>query len=135
MKRRDMVYNSFGGLCAYTGKPLADDWQIDHIIPVSHPVWYQPEEQRKRVWNISYFKHDAENLVPCCRIINHYKRDLDLEGFRKYIMGLHIRLAKLPKKTRVSRTERRKEYLYEVAELFGITTDKPFDGVFYFESL
>jgi 5-methylcytosine-specific restriction endonuclease McrA len=32
-KLRFQVYNKYNGLCAYTGTPLDDDWQVDHIIP------------------------------------------------------------------------------------------------------
>lgn len=31
MNKRQVVYNKFNGLCAYSGKPLQDDWQIDHM--------------------------------------------------------------------------------------------------------
>lgn len=34
MNKRERIYNKFGGLCAYSGTPLEDDWQIDHICPV-----------------------------------------------------------------------------------------------------
>ena len=51
--------------------------------------------------------NNPDNLLPACRV--HYKRSLDLEGFRSYMKNFHIRLAKLPK----------------VAELFDITPDKP----------
>jgi 5-methylcytosine-specific restriction endonuclease McrA len=114
MNKRDMVYNSFNGLCAYTGKPLGGDWQIDHIIPVCHPVWYQPYETRKSWLGISYNKNDAENLLPACRMVNHYKRSLDLEEFRKYMLNFHVRLSKLPKKTMIKKTQKRKEYMHKV---------------------
>jgi 5-methylcytosine-specific restriction endonuclease McrA len=32
-KKREQVYKKYGGRCAYTGTPLKDDWQVDHIIP------------------------------------------------------------------------------------------------------
>lgn len=34
MTKRERIYNKFGGLCAYSGTPLEDDWQIEHIDPV-----------------------------------------------------------------------------------------------------
>lgn len=127
-KKRQQVFLKFGGLCAYTGKPLdLHTWQVDHICPQRHYKWFQPSTVGSC--------HDIENLLPALRIINHYKRALDLEGFRHYILTLHTRLKKLPKKTVVPATARRKAYLLEVAELFGVTEDKPFSGVFYFETL
>jgi len=132
-KRRDLVYNMYGGKCAYTGQPLDDKWNIDHVIPQCSVWWGCPELLKED--GIYYSCNDAENMVPCLAIINHYKRSLDLEGFRKYISTLHIRLAKLPKKTSRPQTQRRIEYLNKVALLFGVTVDKPWSGVFYFETL
>lgn len=136
-KLRQQVYDKYGGLCAYTGKPLGDDWQVDHQTSVCKHSWdaaYNcgtPEEYLQKVKEVNRL----ENLFPACRIVNHYKRGLDLEGFRRYMSNFHIRLGKLPKKTLVPATQRRKEYLYKVAELFDITPDKPFSGQFYFETL
>lgn len=44
---REILYDLWGGLCAICGDPLGDNWEADHIIPVS-----------KGGWTI------AENLVP-----------------------------------------------------------------------
>ena len=114
---REQVYNKFNGLCAYTGTRLKDDWQVDHIVPVSNGG-----------------TNDIENLLPAQRIVNHYKGALPLKAFREwYLGGLHLRLKKLPKNPKAENSIRHKAYLLEVAELFGISIDKPFDGVFYFE--
>lgn len=125
---RQQIYDKFGGRCAYTGKPLGDDWQIDHIISkgfaLSNAGGYLYSD-------INSF----DNLFPSLRIVNHYKRDLDLEGFRVYMLNFHKRLAKLPRNTMVVRTMRRKEYMYKVADAFDITPENPFCGTFYFETL
>ena len=34
MTKRERIYNKFGGLCAYSGTSLEDDWQIDHVKPI-----------------------------------------------------------------------------------------------------
>lgn len=124
----------YGGKCAYTGKPLDDDWQIDHKTPRCHYIWHQPEDTRNK-FGIKYSCNDAENLMPSLRIVNHYKRSLDIEQFRQYMKQFHKRLGRLPNKTRVSRTEKRKSYMTEVANAFGITQDNPFCGIFYFENI
>lgn len=115
---RELIKNKFGGLCAYTGKPLGEDWQIDHIKP-------------KRMGGTN----DIQNLVPTIKIINHYKRGLGLEGFRKYMLSFHKRLAKLPKNPMTPQSMRRKKYLSDIAMFFEITPMKPFSGTFYFETL
>ncbi len=122
-KLREEIRQKFGGLCAYSGTPLKDDWQVDHLIPKCHVR--------------NYFDHNnIDNLLPSQRIINHYKRSLSLAEFKAWYLGkLHERLGKLPKKTNNPKAMERKRYLLEVAELFGITEDKPFSGTFYFETL
>ena len=127
-KLRAQIFEKYGGLCCYTGTPLEPDWQIDHLI------------SRKFYKRWGHFMDtevdDISNMVPCQRIINHYKRGLHLEEFRTDRMAtLHKRLAKLPKNPRYMDGQRRKDYLLKVAELFGITKDKPFGGKFYFETL
>ena len=136
-KERQKVFEKFDGRCAYTGKPLDDKWQVDHatskvmhrFITYTTMIDYdQLQDKLKDVDNIN-------NLLPAISIVNHYKRGYDIEGFRVRMKGLHKRLAKLPKKTIVERTAKRKKYLLEVAELFDINIDKPFSGVFYFEQI
>lgn len=139
MKRstRAAVFAKYNGRCAYTGKVLNHDWQVDHMESQfktrydAHRECCTEEETKARIKACNAI----ENLMPAQRIVNHYKSNFGLEGFRQYMLKLHIRMAKLPKKTSVPRTAKRIEYLREVADLFGITVDKPFSGKFYFETL
>jgi 5-methylcytosine-specific restriction endonuclease McrA len=127
-KDREAIKQKFGGKCAYTGTDLKDDWQVDHLEPLIRNWWT----------NTAMFKdnHKSENLFPVQKIVNHYKGSLDLETFRTwYLGGLHERLKKLPKNPKTEKSAKRKAYLIEVAELFGITIDAPFSGAFYFETL
>lgn len=111
------VYNKFNGRCAYCGLPLEDDWQVDHLTP-------------KRNGGTD----DISNLLPCLKMLNHYKRALPLEMFRvDWLGGLHKRLPKLPKNPRTENGRRRKEYMLKIAKCFNITPEKPFGGQFYFE--
>ena len=80
--------------------------------------------------------HNIDNMLPSQKIVNHYKGSLCLETFRTwYLAGLHERLKKLPKNPKTEKSIKRKKYLLEVAQLFGITEHKPFSGTFYFETL
>ncbi len=125
-KLRAKVRNKYNGFCAYSGTPLEDDWQIDHIIP-------------KIKFELGFEKGDPDdinNLVPTQRLINHYKRGLSLNEFRDwYLGGLHERLAKLPKNPRTEKSKRHVAYMRKVAGYFNITETRPFSGVFYFEQL
>ena len=126
-KDREIIKQKFGGKCAYTGTKLKDDWQIDHIEPLirncNNTVMFENN-------------HKLDSMFPAQKIVNHYKRHLSLESFRTWILGyLHERLKKLPKNPKTEKSIKRKAYLIEVAQLFGITEDKPFSGKFYFETL
>ena len=137
MTKREKIRLKFNGLCAYSGKPLGEDWQVDHI---KSKVQHQYDTFKKGL-NIVDERaelnkiHHIDNLFPACRIVNHYKRSLDLEQFRSYMRSFHLRLAKLPKNTKVPRTQKRKEYMMKVAQVFDITPEKPFSGIFYFETV
>lgn len=126
MTRRERIYNKYNGLCAYSGTKLEDDWQIDHMEPVVRLCGKK----------MSPDNDNEENMYPSQKLINHYKHSLSLDDFRNWLLGgLHKRLDKLPKNTRVQKSINRKKYLLKIASYFGITPDKPFDRVFYFEKV
>lgn len=137
---RILVYEKYNGLCAYTGKPLDDKWQVDHMTSKIKYMWnvvyggiggYTVEGIQEKAKQVD----DISNLMPALWIVNHYKRSLDLEGFRDRMMTFHKRLAKLPKKTSKPATEKRIAYMRQVSDAFDITPDRPFSGKFYFENL
>lgn len=127
MKKRDRIYQKYNGLCAYSGTPLEDDWQIEHINPVVRNWWTDTK--------IFPENDNEENMVPVQKIINHYKHSYDLEEYRKLLSGLHLRLKKVAKNPYTEKGKKRKEYILKVAAYFGITEDKPFTGKFYFETI
>ena len=125
-KIRQQIYNKFNGLCAYSGTPLEDDWQIEHIKPIRRLLNgkgnYCPENE------------SIDNMIPVQKIINHYKHSLSLEEFRTWYLGnLHLTLQKLPKNPISERSIKKVAYLRKIAGYFGITENKAFDGLFYFE--
>ncbi len=124
---RETIKMKFDGKCAYSGTPLEDDWQVEHIQPI------------RRNWDGTCMfpnDHQEANMVPVQKIINHYKHSLDLETFRTWLLGgLHERLKKLPKNPYAPSSIKRKDYLLKVAGYFGISEDKPFKGTFYFEEV
>lgn len=68
-KMRQVVYDKFGGRCAYCGREIAyKDMQIDHI----HPQYLGG-------------CNDMENLYPSCRMCNFRKGTSSIENFRKEI--------------------------------------------------
>lgn len=107
-KTREEVYRKYDGHCAYCGREIAyKDMQVDHFLPL-------------RTWGIEDAgTDDISNLMPSCRMCNHYKRAHTLETFRRYI-------AEIPRKLR-------ENYIYKVGVVYGnvIENEKPIE--FYFE--
>ena len=105
---RQAVYEKFGGRCAYCGRKIEyRDMQVDHFLPL-------------RAWGIDDAgSDDFTNLMPSCRMCNHYKRANKLEIFRRYIQ-------EIPRKLR-------QNYIYKVGVVYGnvIENEKPIE--FFFE--
>lgn len=68
-KTRQLVYDKYGGHCAYCGKNIAyKDMQVDHV----NPRYYGGSD-------------DIDNLMPSCRACNFRKGTFPLEYFRNEI--------------------------------------------------
>lgn len=108
-KTREAVYRKYGGRCAYCGRAIAyKDMQVDHFRPL-------------RMWDeVDGAADDISNLMPTCRMCNHYKRANSLEVFRRYI-------AEIPHKLRDN-------YIYKIGVAYRniIENEKPIK--FFFET-
>lgn len=107
---RQTVHEKYNGHCAYCGRKIAyKDMQVDHFLPL-------------RAWGIEDAgTDDIANLMPSCRMCNHYKRANSIETFRRYI-------SEIPRKLR-------ENYIYKVGIVYGnvIEHEKPI--IFYFEKV
>lgn len=105
-KTREIVFEKYGRRCAYCGREIAyKDMQVDHFIP-------------KNGWNER--GTDAfENLMPACRMCNHYKRAHSLELFRTFI-------AEIPRKLS-------NNYIYKIGVVYGNVIENVKPIRFYFE--
>ena len=126
MTQRQLIQLKYNGKCAYTGTDLLPNWQVDHLEPIRR----NPDGSC-----LNPECNTPENMIPAQRIINHYKHSLSLEDFRDRVSNLHIVIGKLPVNPTTRKSIKRKAYMLEIAALFGITTDKPFEGKFYFETI
>ena len=104
---RQKVYEKYNGHCAYCGRKIEyNDLQVDHFVA-------------KRVCNESG-SDDFSNLMPACRMCNHYKRAADIETFRNDLLGgLIKRLTKI--------------CIFRVALDYGMITINGWDKKFYYE--
>lgn len=109
-KKREAVYAKYDGHCAYCGRAIdIKDMQVDHF----HPL---------RAWGIEEAgTDDISNLMPACRMCNHYKRANSLETFRRYI-------AEIPRKLR-------ENYIYKVGIAYGNVVEHEKPITFYFEQM
>lgn len=98
---RRTVFHMFDGRCAYCGRPLTLErrgdtaFQVDHL----HPRYLGGADE-------------LDNLIPACRICNHYKKTFSVEQFRE-------QLALIP-----GRLERHMTYRLAVAHRLIIPTGK-----------
>ena len=105
---RKAVYDKYGGHCAYCGSVLTlKEMQVDHFIP-------------KKGWNESG-SDDIENLMPSCRMCNHYKRAHTLDLFRTYI-------EEIPRKCS-------DDYIYKIGVRYGLIEEHRKPIKFYFEEV
>ena len=109
-KMREAVYAKYDGHCAYCGRPIEiKDMQVDHFRPL-------------RAWDGGDAgSSDLSNLMPSCRMCNHYKRANSLETFRRYI-------AEIPRKLR-------ENYIYKVGVVYGNVVENVKQIKFYFEEM
>ena len=105
---RIRIYDKCNHRCAYCGCDLEyKDMQVDHFRPL-------------RAWGIEDAgTDDLDNLMPACRMCNHYKRANSLETFRRYI-------AEIPRKLR-------ENYIYKVGIVYGEIAEQAHPVKFYFE--
>lgn len=111
MKReiREAVYQKYGGRCAYCGRPIEyKDMQVDHFIPIRG---HKGQET-----------NDFKNLMPSCRMCNHYKRANSLEGFRHLIKTIPEKLM-------------RDSYIYKIGIVYGNVIENTKPIKFYFEEM
>ena len=105
---REQVYQKYNGHCAYCGRIIKlSEMQIDHFVP-------------KRGW-VEQGTDDIDNLMPSCRLCNHYKRANSLETFRRYI-------AEIPQKLK-------QNYIYKVGIVYGNVSEEEKSISFYFERM
>lgn len=100
---RQAVYKKFDGRCAYCGDFIEfEEMQIDHLCP-------------KR----NNGENNPDNLMPSCRLCNHYKRANSIETFRGLLLDMRRKLENI--------------YIFRVARKFGMIRWREWYGEFYFE--
>ena len=79
---RQIVFDKYGGKCAYCGCELQKGWHIDHIQPAFHN-W--SDEDVKRHLKQERGLNIIENYNPACPRCNRWKGTWSIEQFRNEI--------------------------------------------------
>jgi uncharacterized protein (TIGR02646 family) len=107
-KIREIVYQKYNGHCAYCGREISyKDMQVDHFKPLRA---LEPDNKNA---------NDISNLMPACRMCNHYKRANSLGMFRRYIF-------EIPRKLR-------NNYIYKIGVAYGNVIENEKEIEFFFE--
>ena len=89
-KLRALVFNKYGGKCAYCGSDLNESFAIDHIVPISRGY------SNKELLRLGKERgtDTIDNYNPCCYSCNSSKSNLDLEVWRSELSKKYDRLLK-----------------------------------------
>lgn len=134
MKKHDrkIVFDKFGGKCAYCGCDLEKGWHVDHVEPCRRLVTTEMIEQPEGVFPrykftdklVGYSNPDAnhiDNYMPSCPSCNINKHSDTIEQFRKNIQGylnsLNARMVQ-----------------YKMVKKYGLVIETNIPVKFYFET-
>lgn len=118
-KVRELVYQKYGGHCAYCGCKLEyKDMQVDHVVSV-----YKNDCRKSFSESVLSDEelNSAANFMPACRQCNFYKSTFDLEDFRDNLS--HMMMDNL-----------RKNFNYRLAIKYGLIKENFKPVKFYFET-
>ena len=115
-EERELLYNKYGGKCAYCGEDLPEKgWHADHIEAI---------RRNKRKWKESGMQKPhldiLENKNPSCASCNINKHKMSIEEFRKQIEGFINSLNK-----RITQ--------YKLAKRYGLVEETGIKVEFWFE--
>lgn len=121
-KDRELVFNKFGGKCAYCGCGLGKGWHVDELEPCRRIHKWDSVNRR---WQYVGMAHPErvhiDNQNPSCPSCNINKHSMSLEEFResisKYINSLNQYSTQ-----------------YKIAKRYGLVQETAKPVVFYFET-
>lgn len=116
---RKMVYEKYGGRCAYCGKKLnLEEMQVDHRVP----LYRNDTAESLAKYGIVKGTDDFSNLMPSCRSCNFRKGTLSVDEFRREIRRQCDNIIKRSFQVRMSLD-------------YGLLTHNDKEIEFYFERL
>lgn len=114
VKDRELVFNKYGGKCAYCGCDLTKGWHVDHIEPIVRN-WVDGSCEKPENENL-------QNYNPSCPSCNIQKNSYTLEQFRENIKQFVNSLNQYSTQ-------------YKFAKKYGLIKETEVDVKFYFETI
>lgn len=110
---REIIYNKYGGRCAYCGVKLEPRWHADHILPIVRDL--------KDSSKCEYPERNIlENYNPSCPSCNIIKSSSSIDQFRSVISKMLESLQNY-------------SVQYKFASKFNLVKKTENDVVFYYE--
>lgn len=123
---RQLIFNKYGGKCAYCGCKLEKGWHVDEIEPVRRNWTYVEDTttgfdiKKKYIGCIHPERFSIENQNPACASCNINKHSMTLEEFRSSIKGFMKHLNEVSTQ-------------YKIAKRYGLVRESGIEVKFYFE--
>lgn len=131
-KDRQIIFDKYGGKCAYCGCELQKGWHVDHIEPIRRvykdkikdgELVYGKNGMRVQEYDLLNPELDViDNKIPSCPPCNINKHSASVEQFRDYI-------AQYVKSLNTRNVQ------YQMAKKYGLIQETGNPVKFYFETL
>lgn len=125
-KDRQLIFDKFGGKCAYCGCDLVKGWHVDEIEPIRRNWEYKYSEKTKMNYRVTTDCLHPERLTitnqnPACASCNINKHSMSLEEFRESIAKFVNSLNQY-------------SVQYKIAKRYGLVQETNIEVKFFFES-
>lgn len=122
---RQLIFDKYGGRCAYCGCELKKGWHVDHLEAVHRESEYSKETGKYVLTGVCRHPENDhfDNYMPSCASCNITKSTVPLESFRRYIENT------------VESLNKNHYAAYKFAKRFGLIQETPKEVKFYFETL
>lgn len=117
--KRKLIFDKYGGKCAYCGCELTERFHIDHITPIMRG-WSDEDIKKHKIKDRG--DNNIGNFNPSCARCNIRKNSMNLEQFRNEIQEQVKRL-------------KRDSNQFNLALDYGLISETNKEVKFYFETL
>ena len=122
-KQREVIFNKYGGRCAYCGCELTKGWHVDELKPIRRNyTWDREKMKTVQVGCLHPERLHIDNQMPACASCNINKHSDSLEDFRRRIADF-------------IRTLNTYSVQYSIAKRYGLISEIEKPVVFYFETI